>query len=75
MAINWRTLAREFFYYDRELQSWTVIAGIPHFDQRKGAWLYNWGRDTMIALPGLSMATKEIGLFRVILLSYLRFVK
>lgn len=75
MAINWRTFAREFFYYDRELQSWTVIAGIPHFDQRKGAWLYNWGRDTMIALPGLSMATKEIGLFRVILLSYLRFVK
>ena len=40
----------------------TVIAGYP--------WFSDWGRDTMIALPGLTLATKRAEIAREILLEF-----
>lgn len=40
----------------------TVIAGYP--------WFSDWGRDTMIALPGLTLATGQRGVAREILLEF-----
>ena len=40
----------------------TVIAGYP--------WFADWGRDTMIALPGLTLATGRPDLARAILLAF-----
>jgi len=42
----------------------TVIAGYP--------WFTDWGRDTMIALPGLTLVTKRFEDAREILLTYVR---
>ncbi len=67
--------ARDFLYRDPGLRGWTVIAGSPYFDQRLGSQLYNWGRDTMIALPGLCLERKRFVLFKDIFKSYLRFVR
>jgi predicted glycogen debranching enzyme len=36
-------------------------------------WFANWGRDTMIALPGLTLATGRPEIARAILRSYVRF--
>jgi len=44
----------------------TVIAGYP--------WFCDWGRDTMISLPGLCLPTDRTELAREILLSYMNFV-
>jgi predicted glycogen debranching enzyme len=44
----------------------TVIAGYP--------WFSDWGRDTMIALPGLTMATGRPGTAASILRTFARFV-
>jgi 4-alpha-glucanotransferase len=44
----------------------TVIAGYP--------WFGDWGRDTMIALPGLTLATGQSGTARRILETYGRYV-
>ncbi len=44
----------------------TVIAGYP--------WFGDWGRDTMIGLPGLCLATGRPDVARSLLLSYARFV-
>ncbi len=40
----------------------TVIAGYP--------WFSDWGRDTMIALPGLTLSTNRSGIARDILLEF-----
>jgi predicted glycogen debranching enzyme len=37
----------------RRAEDWTVIAGYP--------WFADWGRDTMIALPGLALVTGRLG--------------
>ena len=42
----------------------TVIAGYP--------WFADWGRDTMIALPGLTLVTKRFDVGRDILLAFSR---
>ncbi len=44
----------------------TIIAGYP--------WFADWGRDTMIALPGLTLATGRPEIARKILLSFAEFV-
>jgi predicted glycogen debranching enzyme len=44
----------------------TILAGYP--------WFTDWGRDTMIALPGLCLATGRPSLARNILLTFSRFV-
>ena len=44
----------------------TVIAGYP--------WFTDWGRDTMIALPGLTMATRRAAIARDILAEFARHV-
>jgi 4-alpha-glucanotransferase len=43
-----------------------IVAGYP--------WFGEWGRDTMIALPGLLLATGRYGTARSLLLEYLPFV-
>jgi predicted glycogen debranching enzyme len=40
----------------------TVIAGYP--------WFTDWGRDTFISLPGLTLATKRYGIARELLASF-----
>ncbi len=45
----------------------TLIAGYP--------WFTDWGRDTMIALPGVCLATKQVDVARDILTSFAPFVK
>lgn len=45
----------------------SVIAGYP--------WFGDWGRDTMISLPGLTLATGRLQLARKILLTYSEAVK
>src|SRR6266852_3695634 len=44
----------------------TVIAGYP--------WFGDWSRDTMIALPGLTLVTGRVSVARKILRSYARYV-
>ncbi len=44
----------------------SVIAGYP--------WFGDWGRDTMIALPGLTLATRRYGIARGILTTFARYI-
>jgi len=46
------TLAADQFIVDRAPAGKTVIAGYP--------WFSDWGRDTMIALPGLTISTGRL---------------
>ncbi len=45
---------------------YSIIAGYP--------WFSDWGRDTMIALPGLTLATGRPEIARSILLTFARYV-
>ncbi len=64
------TLAADQFLVRRPVpggpQGCTVIAGYP--------WFGDWGRDTMIALPGLTLATGRAEIGRRILATFARFV-
>jgi glycogen debranching enzyme len=75
LMLKLREVARDFLYEDPELKGWTVIAGSPYFDQRQGGQLYNWGRDAMVALPGLCLESKRFDIFRDVMKNYLGFVK
>ena len=44
----------------------TIIAGYP--------WFSDWGRDTMIALPGLTLATNRAEIARDILLEFSKYI-
>lgn len=63
-------LAADSFLFARPLPAWpegeSVIAGYP--------WFGDWGRDTMIALPGLTLATGRWESARRILQTFARFV-
>jgi predicted glycogen debranching enzyme len=63
-------LAADQFMVERaipgEPQGRSIIAGYP--------WFSDWGRDTMIALPGLTVATGRPELARTILTTFARFV-
>ena len=58
----WRQLLRagdQFIAYRASIGSPTVIAGYP--------WFNDWGRDTLIALPGLALATGRFALAKGLL--------
>ena len=59
------TVAADQFIVARGDQK-TVIAGYH--------WFSDWGRDTMIALPGLTLATGRIDVAKSILLEFARYV-
>ena len=46
----------------RRGDDWTVIAGYP--------WFTDWGRDTMIALPGLTLSTRRPEIARSVLRNF-----
>ena len=58
--------AAEQFLVFRADTSPTIIAGYP--------WFADWGRDTMIALPGLLLARGQLDLARSVLEGFLRYL-
>src|SRR5205085_5122997 len=50
----------------RRGQGHTVMAGYP--------WFTDWGRDTMIALPGLTLPTRRFDVARSVLLEFAKYV-
>jgi predicted glycogen debranching enzyme len=69
-AVRQLVLAANQFVASRPLaeqpDARTIIAGYP--------WFGDWSRDTMIALPGLTLVTGRVGIARKILRSYARYV-
>lgn len=64
--VNRLLLAADTFIVNRESTgAKTVIAGYP--------WFTDWGRDTMIALPGLTLVTKRFAEAREILLTFAKY--
>ena len=70
---NWieqLVLAADDFIVDRSLedgsQGKTVIAGYP--------WFTDWGRDTMISLPGLTIATGRYDIAKTIIQTFARYI-
>jgi len=47
-------------------EGWTIVAGYP--------WFTDWGRDAMIALPGLLLATRRFDVARSVLETFARHV-
>lgn len=61
-------IACDQFIVDRKsTQSKTVIAGYP--------WFTDWGRDTMIALPGLTLSTKRYDDAKDIIKTFIKYEK
>jgi predicted glycogen debranching enzyme len=69
-SVHQLVLAADQFIVKRSLpdspQGRSIIAGYP--------WFADWGRDTMIALPGLTIAAGRPEIARQILLSFSRYV-
>ncbi len=69
-ALQQLTLAANQFIVDRptldDPEGKTIIAGYP--------WFADWGRDTMIALNGLTLMTGRATVARQILLTYQQFI-
>jgi len=63
--VRWLVTAADQFIVAREEQK-TVIAGYH--------WFSDWGRDTMIALPGLTLVTGRFDIARSILLEFSKHV-
>lgn len=63
-------LAADQFIVDRPTPDFpmgkTIIAGYP--------WFSDWGRDTMISLPGLTLCTGRLDIARSILLTFSKYV-
>ena len=63
-------LAADQFIVDRPLtdnpQGKTIIAGYP--------WFTDWGRDTMISLPGLTISTGRYDIAKIILRTFAKYV-
>jgi len=68
--VNHLVLAADQFIVDRSVpedpQGKTIIAGYP--------WFSDWGRDTMISLPGLTLATGRPEIARSILRTFARHI-
>lgn len=67
LAKSLAVAADNFIVHRNLTNSKTIIAGYP--------WFSDWGRDTLIALPGLTLATKRFEAAKDILLSFSRYVK
>jgi 4-alpha-glucanotransferase len=52
----------QFIVYRASIAGSTVIAGYP--------WFNDWGRDTLIALPGLALKTRRFSLARALLKTF-----
>lgn len=57
----------QFIAYRASIDGPTVIAGYP--------WFNDWGRDTLIALPGLALSTQRFDLARGLLQTFGRYCK
>lgn len=57
--------ADKFIVHRKSTRSKTIIAGYP--------WFTDWGRDTMIALPGIALVTKRFDDARQILYTFSRY--
>jgi 4-alpha-glucanotransferase len=59
--LRWRLLKAgdQFLVYRASIKGPTVIAGYP--------WFNDWGRDTLIALPGLTLTTRRFDLAKGLL--------
>ncbi len=55
-----------FIVYRQSTNSKTVIAGYP--------WFTDWGRDTMIALPGLTLSTKRYADAKNIISTFIKYI-
>src|SRR5690606_20668229 len=64
-TVQYLTLAADQFIVKRG-EGFTVIAGYP--------WFSDWGRDTMIALPGLTLATNRPEIAKNIILEYAKHI-
>lgn len=63
-----RTLVRtsdNFICYRESTNGYTILAGLP--------WFTDWGRDSMIALPGITLVTKRYDIALSILKSFARY--
>ncbi|MEI6085076.1 MAG: amylo-alpha-1,6-glucosidase, partial [Verrucomicrobiota bacterium] len=58
-------IAADSFIVRRGKDATTVLAGYP--------WFTDWGRDTMIALPGLTLTSGKFAVAKKILLSFARY--
>lgn len=69
-GIEQLVLAADQFIVDRPLadvpEGKTIIAGYP--------WFGDWGRDTMISLPGLTLATGRFEVAKVILRTFAKYL-
>ncbi|MBD1939867.1 amylo-alpha-1,6-glucosidase [Microcoleus sp. FACHB-68] len=64
----WRQMLKasdQFIVYRSSIDGPTVIAGYP--------WFNDWGRDTLIALPGLALATGRFDIARGLLETFARY--
>lgn len=59
--------ADSFIAYRKSTDSKTILAGYP--------WFTDWGRDTMIALPGLTLVTKRFEDAKDILYTFSKYVR
>lgn len=69
-SVIWRQLLKagdQFIVYRASIAAPTVIAGYQ--------WLNDWGRDTLIALPGLTLVTQRFALAKGLLQSFGRFCR
>ena len=59
--------ADKFIVYRQSTDAKSVIAGYP--------WFTDWGRDTMVSLPGLTLVTKRFEDAKEILLSFAKYIR
>ncbi|MGE5422405.1 MAG: amylo-alpha-1,6-glucosidase [Ignavibacteriales bacterium] len=59
--------ADNFLVERRNVEGMSVIAGYP--------WFSDWGRDAMISLPGLTLATKRVADFKNVMRTFARYEK
>ncbi|MCK9595448.1 MAG: YfcE family phosphodiesterase, partial [Candidatus Omnitrophica bacterium] len=76
LLLDLKAQAVKYLYFDHKLDDWAIITGSPHFDQRNpDVGLSNWGRDTMVSLPGISLVTGRPLHARAVLAAYFKFVR